>query len=563
MRGGRPLLVALLVLLALLGCTREPLVLTEVDPLQAGIDFVHRHGGSGQKFIVETMGSGVALLDADNDGDLDLYLLQGAPLPGTAPFDSRSRFYLNEGNWRFRDATDASGLAQAGYAMGAAVADIDNDGDLDVYVSAYGRGHLFRNRGGARFEDVTEASGIAAEGFLSSAAFGDLDGDGLVDLYVAGYLDYAEAQRNPYCGRREPGGRAYCSPHALPGEPDHLFRNLGQGRFQDVSRQTGVDRAGRFDGKGLGVVMSDLDQDGDLDVAVANDSCANYLFRNDGGFQLAEVAMLAGVAFAEDGRERAGMGIDAADVDGDRLPDIFITNLDAEPNSLFRNASSLAFEDCSASSGLGPPAIPFVGFGCGLVDLDGDGDRDALVVNGHVLDNPELFGELSAYKQKPLLFENDGAGRFRRVAATSGFLATERVLRGLAFGDLDGDGDPDAVATPTEGPCVLLRNDSSPANLRVMLRLSGNPSNRTAIGARIRWWCGGVERLAEVRTASSYLSASDSSVELGLGRHSSAERVEVRWPSGAVNEAGPLRGGYEYLLVEGGAGVQKTRRLRR
>ncbi|HKE02405.1 MAG TPA: CRTAC1 family protein [Planctomycetota bacterium] len=529
------------------------IVFTEVDPAAAGIDFVHRHGGSGQKYLPETMGSGVALFDADGDGDLDVYFLQGAPMPGTPAFDDRSRFYRNEGGWRFRDDTDASGLAHAGYAMGAAVADIDNDGDLDVYVSAWGRGHLFVNRGDARFDDATEASGIAAEGFLASAAFGDVDGDGLVDLYVVGYVDAEQTRKNPYCGKHEAGGRAYCTPHAFKGAPDFLYLNRGGGRFEDVSAAAGVARGGPFDGKGLGVVMSDLDLDGDLDVAVANDSCANFLYRNDGGARFSEEAMLAGFAFGEDGRERAGMGIDAADVDGDGRPDLFVTNLNDESYSLYRNRGGLSFEDRTMSSGLGGPSRPFVGFGCGLVDLDGDGDLDVLAANGHILDNAELFGDVSPYRERPLAFENDGTGSFRVLPATPGFLSTPRVLRGLAFGDLDGDGDLDAVATCNEGPPVLLRNDGSPRNGRVVLRLIGAASNRAGIGARVRWWCGNVERAAEARTAFSYLSASDGRVVLGTGSASRIDRIEVRWPSGHVTTLRDVARDQEMTVREEGA----------
>jgi hypothetical protein len=526
------------------------IVFEEVDPAAAGIDFVHHMGGAGEKYVVETMGSGVALFDADGDGDEDVYLLQGAPMPGAAAFDSRSRFYTNEGNWQFKDATDRSGLGRAGYAMGAAVADIDNDGDLDVYVSAYGRGHLFVNQGNGVFADATEKSGIAASGFLSSAAFGDLDNDGLADLYIANYLDFAEAEKNPFCGKHVPGGRSYCSPHAFSGAKDYLYRNLGAGKFADVSQQTGVARAGRFDGKGLGVVLSDLDLDGDLDIVVANDSCANFLYRNDGNWHFEEVAAIAGVAFAEDGRERAGMGIDSADCDGDGLPDILICNLNAEPNSFFRNRGKLVFEDQSGASGLGPPSVPFVGFGCGLVDFDGDGDLDALVANGHILDNAELFGDASPYRERPLLFENLGRARFKLIAATQPFLATPRVLRGLAFADLDGDGDPDAVATPSEGPPVLLRNRSNPINHRITLRLAGNPSNRAAIGARVVWWSGGVAHTSEVRTGHSYLSASSAALSLGLGAAESIERLEIHWPSGKVTESKGLAAECIWLLEE-------------
>ncbi|MFN0205782.1 MAG: CRTAC1 family protein, partial [Planctomycetota bacterium] len=524
------------------------IVMTEIDPAKAGIDFKHSMGGSGQKFVAETMGSGLALFDANGDGFLDVYFLQGAPLPGTPPFDSRSRFYLGNGDWNFKDSTGPSGLADAGYGMGAAVADIDNDGDLDVYTSAYGRGHVFTNKGSAVFVDTTETSGVLAEGFLSSAAFGDLDNDGYVDLYITNYLDYVEVKKNPYCGKHTPGGRAYCSPHAFSGAPDFLYKNVKGVKFEDISKEAGVARHGKVDGKGLGVVMSDFDLDGDLDIAVANDSCANFLYQNDGNFKLKEIAAFAGVAFAENGHERAGMGIDSADIDDDGKPDLFITNLDNEQNSLFRNLGNLVFEDFSGRSGLGPPAIPFVGFGCGLVDLDGDGDRDALIVNGHILDNAEIFSDLSTYRQRPMILENDGKGKFKVISSTLTFLKTPRVLRGLAFGDLDMDGDLDAMTTVSEGAPVLLCNESSPAANRIMIRLIGAKSNRAAIGAQVVWRAGGVERFSEIKAGWSYQSSSDPTLVLGLGDAKQLESLRITWPSGERFEASSLAAEYIYEI---------------
>lgn len=524
---------------------------TEVPSLAAGIDFQHATGASGKKYVAETMGSGVALFDANGDGNLDLYFLQGAPLPGSAPFDSRSRFYAGHGDWKFDDLTDPSGLANAGYAMGVAIADIDNDGNLDVYTSAYGRGHLFRNGGSARFVDITEKAGVAAEGFLSSACFGDLDNDGLVDLYITNYLDYLEVSKNPFCGKHEPGGRAYCSPHAFPGAPDFLYKNCGNAKFEDVSKAAGVARAGRVDGKGLGVVFCDFDGDGDLDIAVANDSCANFLYRNGGQFRFEEVAAMAGVAFAEDGHERAGMGIDAGDVDGDLLPDLFITNLDNEPNSLFRNLGAMMFEDAGRSSGAGPPSVPFVGFGCVLADFDGDGDLDVLIVNGHILDNAHLFSDRSSYRQRPMILVNDGKGKFTIAPRDQSFLQNARVLRGLAVGDVDHDGDLDAVATPSEGPPVLLRNESDPENARVVLRLRGVKSNRDAIGARITWTVGGTTRMTDVKTGYSYQSASDPGVVLSLGRSGKIDTLKIAWPSGTVTSVRDVGADQAYEIVEG------------
>lgn len=533
----------------------DNLQFSEIDAAAAGIDFVHSRGAAGEKYVVETMGSGLALFDANGDGELDVYFAQGAPMPGCKPFDTRSKLYIGDGNWKFRDVTDTSGCATPGYAMGTAVGDMDNDGNLDLYVSAWGTGHLYQNSGNARFIDITEKSGAVARGFLSSAAFGDLDNDGFVDLYVVNYLDYDEAQKNPYCGKHTPGGRAYCSPHAFSGARDYLFKNLKNGAFADVSRETGVARASKVDGKGLGIVLSDLDGDGDLDIVIANDSCANFLYQNNGNFKFNEIAAVAGVAFAEDGHERAGMGIDSADINGDGRPDIFITNLAAEPNSLFVNNGGMFFEDQSGVSGLGPPSVPFVGFGCVLADFDGDGDRDVFIVNGHILDNPEDTGDMATYRQRPLLFENNGKGKFKQTGRAQAFFNKMLVLRGLASGDLDHDGDADIVISQNEGAPILLKNTGSPQNGRIVLQFQGNRSNRAAIGAQVSWSQAGVACFAEARTASSYLSSSPAEITIGCGSLAEITSVSVRWPNGseAAKQVIPrLLANHRYLIQESG-----------
>ncbi|MGH9868050.1 MAG: CRTAC1 family protein [Candidatus Polarisedimenticolia bacterium] len=504
----------------------------------AGISFRHVHGGSGEKYYVETMGSGACWFDHDNDGDIDLYVVNSGPLPGfKGPGDTSSRLYRNEGGGRFTDVTSQAGVGNQGrYGMGCTVGDIDGDNDRDLYVTSFGPNVMYRNDGGGRFTDVTAESGTAGAGWSASAAFGDLDNDGDLDLYVTRYIDFT-LDNNKYCGERKPGYRAYCHPDQYNGVPDLLYRNRGNGQFEDASVAAGIaDPVG----KGLGVVMLDVNDDGWLDIYVANDKTINFLYLNkrDGAFR--DISMMSGTGFSESGLPQAGMGTDAADVNGDGRQDLIVTNLDYETNELYLNSGDLTFTDATYAAGMGEANFLNVGFGADFLDYDNDADQDLLVVNGHILDNIELFKDKLTYAQPRSMMANGGTGIFREVGPSLGpAFAKPDVGRGLAVGDMDNDGDLDAFVVNNNRPAQLLRNEGgAQAGHWMILVLQGARGNVDAIGARVRVTPRGpgstprVQTL-EVRAGSSYLSQNDVRLHVGLGRATAAD-IEVRWPGGGV-----------------------------
>ena len=408
---------------------------------ERGIDFQHFNGFTGKRYIVEIMGSGVGFLDHDEDGDYDLYLLNGASLPGTPPpaTPPRNRFFPNDGHGHFVDATDAVGLGDEGYGMGMAVGDIDNDGDADLFLSNYGADRLFRNRGDGTFEDITAWAGIDLPQWSTSAVYFDFDLDGDLDLYVASYVDFNPATFIPW---RRGGLEVYCGPQAYGGLCDQLLRNNGTGKFTDISREVGI---GDCTGKGLGVVAGDFEGDGDPDLYVANDGTANFLYINhheEGRAHFTEEAIYYGAAFGYGALAEAGMGTDMGDFDGDLDLDITVTNLDAQTNSLYRNDGGMAVMEVSYGSGLGASTLPYVGFGTCFLDFDLDGDLDLIATNGHITDNIHLFTESSSFEQDDQFFENIG-GRYHEILAAKGGqrLLPRRAGRGLAVADIDGDGD--------------------------------------------------------------------------------------------------------------------------
>lgn len=494
---------------------------------EAGITFSHENGASPEKLMMETFGSGVAWLDFDNDGWLDLFFANGANLreakrsPGNA-------LWRNQGNGAFTDVTRTAGVTGLGlFATGVAVGDYNNDGFLDLYVTGYSQNQLLRNSGDGTFTDLTAKAGVAGGGWSSSAGFFDYDLDGDLDLYVARYLDY-EPRDNPWCGFKKDGYRMYCDPRTFDGVPDLLYRNNGDGTFTDVSRAAGIANPA---GKGLGVAFGDIDQDGYPDVYVANDGVRNFLYRNKRNGTFVDIAYSAGVGFDGNGRPQAGMGTEIADYDGDGLPDIFVTNFSEELNTLYRNLGKLLFEDVSESVGLGSGLIP-LGFGTKLFDYDNDGDLDIYVTNGHVVDNVELYHPHLSYRQKDLLYENAG-GRFRDVSASSGpAFRISHVGRGAATGDYDNDGDLDIIVADCGGPPILMRNEGGNQNQWLAVRARGRESNRFGVGSRLRVTAGGRTQLREISMSGSYLSSSDSRLYFGLGREPRAARLEVLWPSG-------------------------------
>jgi hypothetical protein len=504
---------------------------------QSKIGFVHQSGASPEKYMVETFGSGVAAIDYDSDGYPDLYFVNGAPGAANA-------LYRNNHDGTFTDVTARAGLAAStpatSYKTGVAVGDYDNDGDLDLYVTAFGPNILYRNNGDGTFTDVTAAAGVAggpAE-WSSSTGFFDFDRDGKLDLYVANYLDF-RLDDNPFCGFRKDGYRMYCNPTMFDGVADRLFHNNGDGTFTDVSRQAGIANPA---GKGLGVTFCDFDRDGDTDVYVANDLVRNFLYRNNGDGTFADVAYGAGVGFDANGKPQAGMGVDCGDVDGNGFPDLFVTNFSEELNTLYANGGEGVFEDVSEKAGLGSGYIP-LGFGTKMFDFDNDGDLDIYVTNGHVIDNVQLFRPTLAYAQKPLLYENVGGGRFRDVSADAGAaLQMERVGRGLAVADFDNDGALDvAVANLGQAP-TLLKNQAAGGRSWIMLRLQGTRSNAFGLGARVEVETNAGVQRREVTNVASYLSSNDIRVHFGLGDAKTVRRIAIGWPSGAaqtLNDVAP------------------------
>ncbi len=499
--------------------------------VQLGIDIVHRDSRSGAKYYVESAASGGGFLDYDGDGDLDIYLINGAPTPGSEdqrPAPNRLYEYRDR---RFHDTTANAGVGDTGYGMGMCAGDVDADGKLDFLVSNYGADRLYHNLGGGRFEEIGKAAGVADPRWSTSCAFGDLDGDGDLDLYVAHYVDF-EFARNPFCGDRARNLRAYCRPEAFAGVPDSLFINRGDGTFTDQSRERGIVTEGQNE-KGFGVVLTDLDDDGDLDIFVANDGTMNRLYQNDGRGHFRDQALFSGAGLNAAGRAESSMGVDAQDVDGDGKIDVVVTNYSMESNTLYRNTGGLLFEDITRRAGLVEASYPYVGWGVRLFDADNDSRLDLVVANGHAIDNIEIFEAGLSYRQPKQLFLGDGAGRFTEVTERAGpAFALRRVSRGLAVGDLDDDGRLDLLITNTNDRPELLHNRLANGHHWLGVRLAGPPANPFAIGAR------GVVRLpgrllvAEVRSGGSFLSQSDLRLHFGLGSHAAPVELEIVWPDG-------------------------------
>ena len=493
---------------------------------KAGITFVHKSGASPDKYMVETFGSGVAWIDYDEDGFQDLFFVGGAP-------GSSNALYHNNRDGTFADVTARAGVAgSAGtrYTTGVAVGDYDNDGYLDLYVTALGPNTLYRNNHDGTFTDVTSAAGVAgpAGEWSTSTGFIDVDHDGLLDLYVVNYLDYRLTD-NPYCGQAKAGYRMYCHPTVFDGVADRLYRNNGNGTFTDISKEAGIANPA---GKGLGVAFCDYDRDGWTDIYVANDTVRNFLYRNTGKGTFVDEAYRAGVGFDANGKPQAGMGTDCADTDGNGLPEIFVTNFSEELNTLYENRGDGLFEDVSAKAGLGSGFLP-LGFGTKLFDADNDGDLDIHVTNGHVIDNVALYRPTLSYAQKDLFYENLGAGRFRDVSALAGpGLQAARVGRGLAVADFDNDGRLDVAISSLNQRAVLLRTQAAPAGNWIMIRAKGKKNNGFGLGATVTLETAAGRQVREINNTASYLSSSDIRLHFGLGAAKVIQRIEIAWPGG-------------------------------
>ena len=547
----RALAIMVLVVGAIAASAAGPApVFTDVTT-QASIRFVHNSGAFGRKYLPETMGSGAVWFDADGDGSQDLLFVNSTSWPGRPGPGSLPALYRNTRAGAFVDITRGSGLDVALYGMGAAAADYDNDGKVDVYVTALGGNRLFRNLGAGKFADVTSAAGVADSGFSTSALWFDYDTDGKLDLFVAHYVDW-RIDNDLFC-TLDGKNKSYCTPESYKGQSPSLFRNRGNGTFEDVTKQAGIYDASS---KGLGVAMFDFDGDGRIDLFVANDTEPNRLYRNRGDGTFKDVAVGAGVAFSEAGVARAGMGVDASDYDGSGRPSLIIGNFANQMMALYHNEGHGLFIDDAPKSAIGRSSLLSLTFGCFFFDYDLDGLPDIFAANGHVSDDIERVQPRVTYAQRPHLFHNAGRKQFEDVGAQAGpALQRAIVARGAAYSDYDLDGDLDIIVTTNNGPARLFRNDGGNRNNVLRVQTVGTASNRDGIGARVEVAVRGGARLWQiVKTGSSYASQSELPLTFGLGAATGVDGVRVTWPTGRVDAIGAL-GANQIVTIQEGSGV--------
>ncbi|HLW81571.1 MAG TPA: CRTAC1 family protein [Candidatus Acidoferrales bacterium] len=522
----------------------------------AGIDFRHDNAASTEKYLIETMGSGCGWIDYDQDGLLDLYLVNGAATRVYKPQNPlRGALYHNNGDGTFTDVTVKAGVGAEGlFGMGVAVGDYDNDGFPDLLVLGYGRCILYHNNGNGTFSDVTERAGVAnASRWASSAAWFDYNNDGHLDLVIANYLDWSP-DRNFWCGEHGPGMRSYCHPDDYNGQPPTLYHNNGDGTFTDVSKQSGV---GLKPGNGLGIVTFDYDDDGWQDIFIANDSMANFLFHNNRNGTFHEVGYLAGVAVSADGLPEAGMGTDAADAMGNGRMDLIVTHLDEQLARLYQNAGHQTFDDVTLRAGLGYATFHVSGFGTRFMDYDNDGAVDIFMANGHVLDNIQRYNSNVRYKEPKLMFGNLGHGKFANVSDQLGrdFLAL-RVSRGAAIGDFDNDGDLDILINNNGERPQLLRNDGGNSNHWLEIFLIGTKSNRDGVGARVKISAGDLNLYNQRKGGMSYQAAQDPRLHFGLGHRVKVDSLEILWPSGEETRLNDISAD-QIIAIQEGTGLVK------
>ena len=513
----------------------------------AGIEFEHTDGRSGKRLFNEFLGSGGGFFDYDGDGDLDIYLVNGAIQLGDGKGKSpHNVLYRNDGDGTFSDVTKAAGVGSTAYGTGATVGDYDNDGDLDLYVTNFGADQLYQNNGDGTFKDVTIEAGVANQEWGTSCVFVDIDNEGHLDIYVTNYAVY-HPKEDRRCDER--GVHVYCGPHAYPAVHDTFFLSDGDGTFTDVSAQ--YRPSDLLPMHGLGVTFSDYDADGDMDLYVANDQDPNFLFQNDGKGKFLEVALISGVCYNDMGKEEAGMGTDFGDYNNDGKLDITVSNYQTETNTLYHNHDSSFFLDYTIPSGIAEITHGYLGWGIKFFDYDNDGYQDIFVANGHLMDNISELEKHVSYPQKNLLFRNLGDGTFANVVSESDGLSLKKVSRGAAIGDYDNDGDLDILVTNCNQSPDLLQNEVGSRNNWIQIQLDGLKSNRSGFGAKIKVVTGEHIQYREVHSGGSYLSFHDIRAHFGVGRAEQIDLLEVKWPSGQIDRKTDLSVNQRYLVIEG------------
>ena len=506
----------------------SPYAFEEVAPSASGIKWVHKAGKSPEKYLPETTGAGCAFFDYDNDGWMDIYLVNSGKCDFFEPSPPlRNALYRNNHDGTFTDVTEKAGVLGGGYGMGVAVGDYDRDGFPDLFVSQYGRSILYHNNGDGTFTDVTEKAGVAASGWASSAVWFDYDNDGRLDLFVGRFVDFSKELNKP-CGIHEDGLRHYCIPKVYTPMPSWLFHNNGDGTFTDVSKESGI--ASQL-GKVWGVVATDINNDGLMDLFVANDTVPNFLFLNRGNGKFEEIGEIAGIAYSADGRARSGMGVDSTDYDQDGFMDLFVANLDRESYSLYRNNHDQTFDDNGGSTGIASATYLMSGWGLKFFDFDNDGNLDLFLANGNPDDLIDRIHSQVTYEERPLLFQGTGNG-FRNISQQGGPIFEQPLsARGLAIGDFNNDGAIDVLIGVNDGAPVLLRNTAGAQNHWLGIKLVGKKSNRDAVGARVTYQAGDLRRCRAKVGGGSFLSSHDPRLVLGIGKRTKIDWLDIKWPA--------------------------------
>jgi hypothetical protein len=549
-------MLKVLVWISLLLQTKAAALPTFVDVArESGVMLMNVNGSAARKTtLLEGVGNGAGFQDYDNDGDEDLLIVNGSTWRTyAAGGDPLVALYRNDAG-SFVDVTRQAGLERRGWGMGVCVADYDNDGHRDFYLTEYGPNALYRNNGNGTFTEVSETAGVRDARWSTGCAFGDYDRDGYVDLYVANYvqLDPPGQLESENCQEPYMGLSVFCGPRGLPGQPDILYRNNGDGTFKDVTTQAGIRDPDYY---GFAVVFSDLDNDGWPDIYVANDSVPNLLFHNKRDGTFSEIGLQSGTSLGASGRAQAGMGAAVGDYDGNGYQDLFVTNFSQDSNTLYQNMGNMVFNDTSSPSGVAAPSVSYLGWGATFADLDNDGLEDLFVANGHIYPSIETLRVGQSYRQPKQVFRNMGGGKFIEIASVlKGDLIRPKSARGTAFGDFDNDGDIDVVAININDRPSLYRNAGGNRNRWISLRLQGTKSNRDAIGARVQLRSGGKTQLREVASGGSYLSSNDARLHFGLGDETLVESIQVRWPSGETDELTAVEAN-RFVHIREGSGI--------